>query len=89
MEDALVLMDDYRIGLVCRCLCDDAMMRQKLCWRRYANVRLLLACGATEEGRTEIVIVKPEAIMMDGSSRLVTCFENWCVVLVGWMHCSR
>lgn len=30
-----------------------AMMGQKLCWRRYAAGGLLLACGVTEEGRTD------------------------------------
>jgi hypothetical protein len=65
------------------------MMRQKkLCWRRYAAGELLLACGVTE-GRMEVVVVEPEAMMMDGSSRLVTCYENCCVVLVGWMHWCR
>ena len=50
---------------------------------------LLLACGVTEEGRRDVMVVKPEDMMMDGadgcrSTSLISSFENCCVVLVGW-----
>ena len=48
------------------------------------------------EGRTDVVMVKPEAMMMDGavrpSSRYVSLsklFLQLLAVLVGWMRWSR
>lgn len=56
----------------------------------------LLACGVTE-GRMDGVVVKPEAMMMDGSRstsllRFVSLswlFSELLAVFVGWMHWSR
>ena len=83
MEDALVLMFT-KLGW---CAGASGMMHQKLYWRRFAAGGLLIACGVTE-GRTKVVVVKPEAMMMDGFVK-ISCFENCYVVLVGWMHWSR